>query len=352
MKKLWQKIKNFKWGYLLFAILFTAGGLCFLSFPEDALKGVRIGIGVTAIVFAVFFMALTLANEERGFRFWAKMVLGGVAAVCGGFMIFSRQGAFEYLTFIAGIYLMIDGAFKLQTAILSKRYRSALWWIMLVLAAAAISFGTALIRVRFDFAEELVKVSKIIGIAFMIDGIQNLLSIGYLYYVEHKTRESLREDLRARGELVTVLDDGTAPMPADGTIAPGGTQTGKKTGLTRAEKRAAKRQKKQAVLAGERHAMAEPMPFAVPEGRETLYGTPDGAPFAGVPTDAEVQTGAPGATAQTETAYTAAAEPTADPAPIAPEASETPAVGESTQEMTEDDFANRAGTSNGKDCFK
>ena len=260
MKKLWQKIKNFKWGYLLFAILFTAAGLCFLSFPEDALKGVRIGIGVTAIVFAVAFIALTLANEERGFRFWAKMVLGGVAAICGGFMIFSPQGAFSYLTFVAGIYLMIDGSFKLQTAILSKRYRSAVWWIMLVLAAASISFGTVLVRVRFDFAEELAKVSKIIGIALMIDGIQNLLSIGYLYFVEHKTRETLREDLRAKGELVTVLDDGVSASTSQNAPAESDPES---KPMTRAEKRAAKRQKKQAAIT------------AAPETIDMTAGTPD-----------------------------------------------------------------------------
>lgn len=260
MKKLWQKIKNFKWGYLLFAILFTAAGLCFLSFPEDALKGVRIGIGVTAIVFAVAFLALTLANEERGFRFWAKMVLGGVAAICGGFMIFSPQGAFSYLTFVAGIYLMIDGSFKLQTAILSKRYRSAVWWIMLVLAAASISFGTVLVRVQFDFAEELAKVSKIIGIALMIDGIQNLLSIGYLYFVEHKTRETLREDLRAKGELVTVLDDGVSASTSQNAPAESDPES---KPMTRAEKRAAKRQKKQAAIS------------AAPETIDMTAGTPD-----------------------------------------------------------------------------
>lgn len=260
MKKLWQKIKNFKWGYLLFAILFTAAGLCFLSFPEDALKGVRIGIGVTAIVFAVAFLALTLANEERGFRFWAKMVLGGVAAICGGFMIFSPQGAFSYLTFVAGIYLMIDGSFKLQTAILSKRYRSAVWWIMLVLAAASISFGTVLVRVQFDFAEELAKVSKIIGIALMIDGIQNLLSIGYLYFVEHKTRETLREDLRAKGELVTVLDDGVSASTSQNAPAESDPES---KPMTRAEKRAAKRQKKQAAIT------------AAPETIDMTAGTPD-----------------------------------------------------------------------------
>lgn len=278
MKKLWQKIKNFKWGYLLFAILFTAAGLCFLSFPEDALKGVRIGIGVTAIVFAVAFIALTLANEERGFRFWAKMVLGGVAAICGGFMIFSPQGAFSYLTFVAGIYLMIDGSFKLQTAILSKRYRSAVWWIMLVLAAAAISFGTVLVRVRFDFAEELAKVSKIIGVALMIDGIQNLLSIGYLYFVEHKTRETLREDLRARGELVTVLDDGVSAPAAQNAPAESDPES---KPMTRAEKRAAKRQKKQAAITAAPEAidMTAETPDTVaeeqPEPYETIVAAPE-----------------------------------------------------------------------------
>lgn len=286
MKKLWQKIKNFKWGYLLFAILFSGSGLCFVSFPEDALRGVRIGIGVTAIVFAVAFIALTLANEERGFRFWAKMVLGGVAAVCGGFMIFSRQGAFEYLTFIAGIYLIIDGSFKLQTAILSKRYRSAVWWIMLVLAAASISLGVVLVRVRFDFSEELVKVSKLLGVALMIDGVQNLLSIGYLYYVEHKTRETLREDLRARGELVTVLDDGTS-VPADGarTAEADGTEIAHR--MTRAERRAAKRQKK-AALAGVPETVAA-APFAS-DAEKTVEAvdqvSEESAPFAAKPDDA------------------------------------------------------------------
>ena len=292
MKKLWQKIKNFKWGYLLFAILFTAAGLCFLSFPEDALKGVRIGIGVTAIVFAVAFLALTLANEERGFRFWAKMVLGGVAAICGGFMIFSPQGAFSYLTFVAGIYLMIDGSFKLQTAILSKRYRSAVWWIMLVLAAASISFGTVLVRVQFDFAEELAKVSKIIGIALMIDGIQNLLSIGYLYFVEHKTRETLREDLRAKGELVTVLDDGVSASTSQNAPAESDPES---KPMTRAEKRAAKRQKKQAAIT------------AAPETIDMTAGTPD--------TVAEEQP----EPYETIVAESESDEPAADEAPLAEE---------------------------------
>lgn len=269
MKKIWDSVKRFKWGYLLFAILFFGAGLCFLCFPETALKSVRIGIGIAAIVFAGIYIALTIANAERGFRFWAKMVLGGLAIVCGGFMIFSSQNAFEYLTFVAGLYLIIDGSFKLQTAILSKRYRSALWWIMLILAAASISLGTVLLRVQFDFSEELAKVSKILGVGLFLDGLQNLLSIGYLYYIEHRTKQTIMDDLRAEGSLVTVLDT----APADTADAPAPQGGGK---LTRAEKKAQKKKEKEALAAKADtvdlvSAAETPVPTPAP-----VYG--DGAP--------------------------------------------------------------------------
>ena len=274
MKKFWDAVKHFKWGYLLFAILFFGAGLCFLCFPEDALNGVRIGIGIAAIVFAGIYIALTIANTERGFRFWAKMVLGGLAMVCGGFMIFSSQNAFEYLTFVAGLYLIIDGAFKLQTAILSKRYRSALWWIMLILSAAAISLGTVLLRVRFDFSEELAKVSKILGVGLFLDGLQNLLSIGYLYHIEHRTKQTIMDDLRAEGALVTVLD----PAPTDPSDTPV-----PQAKLTRAEKKAQKKKEKEALAAARKAVEIEvPTDVSDPIPAADTAAPADAAAAAGV----------------------------------------------------------------------
>lgn len=233
-KSLWTKIKDFKWGYLLFAILFAGAGICFLSFGENAIKGVKIGIGATAVVFSGIYIALTLANKERGFRFWARMVMAGTAIAAGIFFMIPIDGAYAYIVMIAGLYLIIDGSFKLQTAALSKRYRSVFWWIMLALAAASITLGAVMLRREFDFGTELLAASRLLGVGLLIDGIQNLLSIGYLTYIERKTRQEVIEDLRTEGMITTVLDGDTA--------------------LSKKEERARKKAEKKAARLAGRHA--------------------------------------------------------------------------------------------------
>ncbi|MGM9608597.1 MAG: HdeD family acid-resistance protein, partial [Eubacteriales bacterium] len=235
-KSLWTKIKDFKWGYLLFAILFAGAGICFLSFRENALRGVKIGIGATAVVFSVIYIALTCANKERGFRFWARMVMAGTAFIAGLFFAISKESAYGYIVMIAGLYLIIDGSFKLQTAVLSKRYRSAFWWIMLALAAASITLGAVMLRRQFDFETELLAASRLLGVGLLIDGVQNLLSIGYLTYIERKTRQEVIDDLRTEGMIATVLDGDTA--------------------LSKKEERARKKAEKKAARLAKGHAGA------------------------------------------------------------------------------------------------
>ena len=99
-------------------------------------KGILILMLAMSLVFAVIYLALTLSKKERGVGFLCRMLLGGLCVLSGGFMCFAKQGAFSYLIFAAGILLLVDGSFKLQTAILSKRYRSWFWWVMLSLAVA------------------------------------------------------------------------------------------------------------------------------------------------------------------------------------------------------------------------
>jgi uncharacterized membrane protein HdeD (DUF308 family) len=264
MKRAFRAIKNFKWGYLLFAILFVGAGLAFLSFPDKALTYVRIGIGVTVIVFCGIYVALTLANRGRGFTYWSRMVMGVLGMVCGGFMIFAREKAFEYLVFVFGLYMIIDASFKLQTSILSKRYKSGMWWVMLAMSAAGIVLGTFLLRTNFDFAEKLESVSRLLGVGMMLDGAMNLLSIAYLYQIEHGTRREIEDQLREEGSLVTVVNaDETAQPP-----------------MTRARKKALKQERKEqkrAALHGEKTARTlgeRPATVEVPATEATATEAP------------------------------------------------------------------------------
>ncbi len=221
--RVFQAIKNFKWGYLLFAILFFAAGLGFIMFPEQAMEGVRITIGVIVIAFALFSAAMTLAKKERGFRFWIKMIACIFGGVCGGFALFSAD-LFSYLLVAFGLLMIIDGAFKFQTSILSCRYKFWLWWVMLVVAVVGIGMGTYLVRREFDFDTELVFAAYMIGAGFIVESDLNFMSIAYQYLIERGQRKELSAGTVAESAPAST-ESAPAPLPECGEA----TETGEAT---------------------------------------------------------------------------------------------------------------------------
>ena len=148
------------------------------------------------------------------------MLLGGLCVLSGGFMCFAKQGAFSYLIFAAGVLLLVDGSFKLQTAILSKRYRSWFWWVMLSLAVAVMVFGAILMRRQFDLATEEVLAARLLGVGLLLDGVANLLSIGYLSKIERGKVREVEDRLRAEGKLAEILpvDPASPVAPLDASV--------------------------------------------------------------------------------------------------------------------------------------
>ncbi len=204
-QKAFRAIVQFKWAYLLFAAMFIAAGVGFIGFPDEAVKGVRIGIGVAAIAFSVFAMVLALSNKSRGFLFWAKMVGSGLGLITGCVVVFANGGyVFTCLVYVLGLFMIIDASFKMQTAILSHRYRFWLWWVLVVLVTTAIVMGVWLLRSDFsvDSVEDLHFISRLAGIGFILDGLLNLISIVFLYQIEGGQREEIIRELERDGRLV------------------------------------------------------------------------------------------------------------------------------------------------------
>ncbi len=220
---------GFKWAYLLFAIMFLAAGVGFIGYPKQATDGVCIAVGIVAVLFSVFAMVMCLSGKKRGVRFWAQMITTGLGIVTGIVVIIlscNDLGAavFRVLILILAVYMIIDGSFKLQTAILSRRYRSWLWWVLLVLVIAAIGLGVfalyhganleTLIEEslpQYNEDGEEIKagsyiISRLVGISFIIDGILNFLSIIFLYKIEREQRNEVIRELEEEGRIAVVED--------------------------------------------------------------------------------------------------------------------------------------------------
>lgn len=199
MKKFFAKLGAYSWGILLFAILFIVSGICLISFSEEALPKIIIAISVFTIVFSVVYAVLTLADKKRDVKFFFRLFGAICALFCGIFLLVKRNdGAIELLTTFVGLMVIIDGSFKLHTTILSKRYKMATWWIMLVLSVTCI--GGGLFLIKWPPIDKVKVCSVIMGLIMIIDGVQNLISTFFNPEVDRRRRDEIIMQEQATAE--------------------------------------------------------------------------------------------------------------------------------------------------------
>lgn len=172
-----RKVKNFPYGYLLFFLFDIAVAAAFFCFSADSLDFLAVAIGVTVILFSAVFAVLTLSGERRGATFFFRILFSVVALLAGVAALIGRESAVASIVAAFGLILIIDASFKLNSTVLAKRFRSSLWWVLLVIALLLIAGGFSLIRFRI---EDRTWLSYLLGALLVLDGVANLLTPFYL----------------------------------------------------------------------------------------------------------------------------------------------------------------------------
>jgi uncharacterized membrane protein HdeD (DUF308 family) len=188
-----EKIKKFGWGYILLFLLLLAVGVCLIAF-NNTLEIVAVVCGVIMILFGIIYFVLTLAAKSRGVKYALKITVCAVALICGVVTAIFRNGAIEIIVSLLALFLIIDGAFKLQTTALSKRYSLAIWWLILIPACLTIIGGFVAMRISPSVSDNLPLISILLGISAIIDGAANLLSAFYIAKYESVMKEEIIDE--------------------------------------------------------------------------------------------------------------------------------------------------------------
>ena len=191
-----KKIKDFGWGYLLLGVVLAAVGICFIAFG-DTFNILAVSIGIILAVFGILFGVVTLTGLRRGVLFALKIALAVICLVCGTVTAIVREPAISVITDVFCLLLIVDGSFKLQTSITSRRFRVFGWWLMLSLSVAVIVSAFILAKLSGDNTSAT---SVIIGIIITVDGIANVLTAFYRRANEGRLAEALAEDEEYDGE--------------------------------------------------------------------------------------------------------------------------------------------------------
>ncbi len=174
MKKVIATLKSFGWGYLCFAPLFTAVGLCLLFFPSQSLDAMCYVVGGLTVAAGIFQGAVMLAKKQRGFSFFFSLFLALLAILSGGYILIFRSSALEYFATVIGLLIIVDASFKLQRAIEIRRADLWYWYMLVVLSV--LGMGAGLYLLKWYNPSEVAFMAKMLGACLLVDALLNYIA--------------------------------------------------------------------------------------------------------------------------------------------------------------------------------
>lgn len=200
-----SSVKKFRWGYLLISLVLCAVGLCFIIYPNNSIKIGSYIIAAAAMLVGIILAIKVLADRKRDFSFATSIFSAVLTVACGVVALIIPNEIFKLYPMLIGLFIILDGSFKLQTVINAKRYKIKCWWLLLLFAVISIIGGFFVIRLRVDIDISYRFFSIIMGASLCSCGLQNFLSLFYLGRIVAKANDKV--DTRVRDITDAVNDD-------------------------------------------------------------------------------------------------------------------------------------------------
>lgn len=167
-----RRIRAAKTCYIIASIASIVFGVILIIQPELSASLLCVIAGCVILISGAAKLFGYFSNDLYRLAFQSDLALGILTMILGAFMIFAPERFSKALVAVAAIYVIVNTFFTLQTAVEAKRFGLRTWWLLLVGAVLSGTVGILLLIKPFEGA---IAITRLIGIAFAADGIQNLL---------------------------------------------------------------------------------------------------------------------------------------------------------------------------------
>lgn len=175
--------------YIAMAVVLLALGICFIAWPSASAQTVCSLAGAAVALFGMVKLIGYFVRKRSGLELQFDFALGIIALVLGLTVIVFAGNIVRAIPVFLGIFILVDGVFKLQTAFDAKRYGLPGWWVILAGAAVVCTVGLVLILRRSESAATM---TVILGVALALDGIQNLVVAIHALHLQKKEAITVR----------------------------------------------------------------------------------------------------------------------------------------------------------------
>ena len=162
-------VKEARVVHVTVSTLLLLSGVLILAWPDLTLSAVKWLVGLDLIVIGAARVMGYYANDLYRLAFQYDLAMGPFCIILGVLWLIYPQNVTEILPLIIGIYIMLDGLLKLQTAFDAKAFGMRQWWGLLSAASIVTVFGIVVLVLSV-----VVPHARLAGVALILDGAENV----------------------------------------------------------------------------------------------------------------------------------------------------------------------------------
>ena len=171
-----KTIKQAKWCYIICSLLLIAAGVYITARPyASAVIFCRV-IGAVSLVYGISKILGYFSHDLYNLAFQFDLARGVFTLIFGLILLLRSARVVTFMPVIIGVFVLVDGVFKLQTAVDANRFGLSNWWLILLGSLLCIALGLLLMVDPFSGSGALM---TFVGISLAIDGLQNLFNAFY-----------------------------------------------------------------------------------------------------------------------------------------------------------------------------
>lgn len=168
-----RSARNF---YVVCSALLCVLGILLICWPTMSAKVLCVILGVVSLVYGIEKIIGYFSKDIYHLAFQFDLALGIFVGIIGVVLLIHPGSVMSLVAVIIGIFMLVEGVFKIQTSVDAQRFGLGKWWLILLGAVLSILLGICLI---FDPFQGGAMLMTFVGISLLIDGIQNLFNAFY-----------------------------------------------------------------------------------------------------------------------------------------------------------------------------
>lgn len=162
-------VKEVKIIHVVVSALLFLSGIFLIGWPDIGSIAARWLVGANFVLVGAIRVLGYFSNDLYRLAFQYDLAVGGLGAILGVLLFFCPENVLEALPYALGVYIILDGLLKLQTAFDARAFGMK-QWIGLLISSAAVSACGIVVLIGSTNYNHIVMV----GIALAVDAAENI----------------------------------------------------------------------------------------------------------------------------------------------------------------------------------